>query len=420
MKELILFSLSRRFNNRSTKVFNILVIVFVFAIFFSDKIVLLVNPNFYDKDVVYVKDEDSALVDYLNENSNDQYQFLLIQGNIQEMVKENHLVIERHSQSYTLYSKYELSPIVVASFQTYLDFYKKQEVLLQSSQPELMQAYDEPVELLTDVLQEEQSMSENKANVLFLFVSAVYFMMLSFISSVASEVVNEKSTKTLELVLTSIPTQIHFISKILVGWLVIIIQGCLSGAYMLIAFILRNFIDQGAGLLRLANTLGIYLNEHLTFSQLLQTFDINVTFLIQVVYVLLFLLLGVLLIQVILVVVSSFTSSIEEAGNLQAPFYLFLMVLYYAVISLNTPQQLNEGIGYYLSFVPFLNMLLMPCRIMAMYVPTYEILISLSFSFVVTYIVCKKGMKVYARGVLDYSCKGFLDVVRKIQSNPRK
>lgn len=41
-------------------------------------------------------------------------------------------------------------------------------------------------------------------------VTGIYFMMLSFATTVANEVVYEKATKTLELILTSVSARTHF------------------------------------------------------------------------------------------------------------------------------------------------------------------------------------------------------------------
>ena len=119
----------------------------------------------------------------------------------------------------------------------------------------------------------------------------------------------------------------------------------------------------------------------------------------------LFLMLGVLFIQLVMVIVSSFVSSVEEAGNIQAPFYLLLLIIYYFVIAINNPYDLTEGIGYYMSYMPFINMLLMPCRLLISEVPIFEIVVSLSASIFAIICILYIGIPLYEKGVLDYSCK---------------
>ena len=91
--------------------------------------------------------------------------------------------------------------------------------------------------------------------------------------------------------------------------------------------------------------------------------------------------------------------------------------MYYLVMAINNPYDLNEGIGYYLSFVPLLNMLLMPCRLLISNVPFVQIFISMFFSILLIIFILHKGIPVYERGVLDYSCKGFIQVLKSLRKN---
>ncbi|MGN1344456.1 MAG: hypothetical protein ACI4U3_07740, partial [Traorella sp.] len=116
----------------------------------------------------------------------------------------------------------------------------------------------------------------------------------------------------------------------------------------------------------------------------------------------------------VLVVLSSFISNIEEAGNVQGPFYMLLMAVYYLAISLNTPYQMSEGIGYILSFFPFLSMLFMPCRLLIQNVSILELGLSALISLVFMYLVVSQGSIIYQRGVLDYTSKGFIDIMKKM------
>ena len=126
--------------------------------------------------------------------------------------------------------------------------------------------------------------------------------------------------------------------------------------------------------------------------------------------------MGVFLVQLVMVIVSSFVSSIEEAGNIQAPFYLVLLGFYYVTLALNNVHDLNEGIGFYLSFLPFFSMLLMPCRLLIGKVSFIQLLFSLTTSIVLILYILYKGIPIYERGVLDYSCKGFIQVLQSMHN----
>ncbi len=412
MRVLIRFSLHKRFKNKSTICFNILLCIGILGAIFSDKVVHFFDPEFSEQQTVYTSNIDVQLQTYLQESQND-YIFMPLTNTVEEHMKQNELVIEKIEQSYIVHSKYILSTMEMLNIQNYLSMYEKQKIMETSQQAELLEAYNAPIALENKVLNQKDSMSETKANIIFMFVSSVYFMMLSFISGVASEVVNEKTTKTLELILTSVSAKLHFYSKIIVGWLVIVLQGIASISYIIITLLIRQLYDQGAGLIAFLKQMKLLETEALTFQELIATFDLTSTFLMQVIMVLLFLCMGIFMMQLILVIISSFTATIEEASNIQAPFYLLLLGIYYLVTALNNPQDLSEGLGYTLSFVPLFNMLLMPCRIMAQQVPISELIVSLLCSITILICIINRGILIYEKGVLDYSNNGLKDIVRK-------
>lgn len=414
MKELVRFSLFRRFNNRSTKIFNIIIFVVIALVAFSDKLMKIVDPTMFDKEVIYVRNIDSSLVDFLQENAQDTYTFKEAKKIDKALNDEGKMVLSKSKDDFIISSKYEVSPNTIAAFEMQINRYRKDELMKREENIEVLNEYNQDIAISNKVSMKKVDISQEKSSLIFMFVTSIYFMMLSFVSGVASEVVNEKATKTLELILTSVNARTHFYSKLLVGWLVIVVQMVASLSYILFWILLRSVYDQGVGLLSFINKIGIAKLNGKTFYAVLANFDFTSSFFMKLFYVLLFLMLGILLIQLVLVIVSSFVSSIEEAGNIQAPFYLLLLGFYYLTLAINNPHDLNEGIGFYLSFVPFLNMLLMPCRLLVSEVPLTQMLISIAISGYLIYIVLKKGSKIYERGVLDYSCKGFIQVMKSM------
>lgn len=415
MKELLRFSLRRRFSNKATIAFNLIIFVVIAGACFSDKIMNIVDPSIMEKECVYVKGGEEDLLAYLNEIGNKDYVFKGINGKEKEKIEEGYKVLEVNEKEYLLHSKYKLSIQDMATYNMFINNYHKALLMADSENKEVLDKYNHTIEIKNKVIEKELSLSQEKSNLIFIFVTSIYFMMLSFVSGVASEVVNEKATKTLELILTSVNAKTHFYSKLLVGWFVIVMQGLLTLSYILFWLLVRSIYDQGVGLIAFVNKIGLMNLKEKNFYGLLFKFDFTKEFFMTIFWVILFLLLGILLIQLVLVIVSSFVSSIEEAGNIQAPFHLLLLGFYYLTLAINNPHDLNEGIGYYLSFVPFLNMLLMPCRLLIQNVPNIELLLSVGFSLVSILFIVKHGSKIYEKGVLDYSCKGFIDVIKKIK-----
>ena len=57
-------------------------------------------------------------------------------------------------------------------------------------------------------------------------------------------------------------------------------------------------------------------------------------------------------------------------------------------------------------------MLFMPCRLLSQQVAIFEILLSLAISLVAIYVILKKGCWLYQQGVLDYTSKGFIQIIK--------
>ena len=285
----------------------------------------------------------------------------------------------------------------------------KQELILeeQLKNNDLLLEYQAPILIKNKIKQKSIDVSSDKKNIISMVLTSIYFMMLSFASGVANEVINEKATKTLELILTSIDAKTHFLSKMIAGWLMIFIQ-CMSAAiYILFWFVIRNIYDHGVSLMSMASNMGLISPKIKNFTSLFHSFNINCSFIYLVLFILLFLFMGILFIQVLLVVISSFITNVEEASNIQAPFYFVLVCVYYLSLSINTPYHMSEGIGFYLSFLPFFSMLFMPSRLLLLNVNIYEIVLSIFISLISIYYMVKYGSKAYEKGVLDYSRTNF-------------
>ncbi|NBK97485.1 MAG: hypothetical protein EOM50_05625, partial [Erysipelotrichia bacterium] len=111
MKELIRFSLYRRFNNKSTKLFNLIIFMVIGAACFSDFIIDWINPSFNEKEIVYVQNVDEQLLSYLNEHSADTYLFKVMKEKKKTLLEEGYMILEQKTDYFIIHSKYALNPV---------------------------------------------------------------------------------------------------------------------------------------------------------------------------------------------------------------------------------------------------------------------------------------------------------------------
>jgi ABC-2 type transport system permease protein len=239
----------------------------------------------------------------------------------------------------------------------------------------------------------------------FIVVTSIYFMLLSFSTAVANEVVNEKTSNVIEVILTSVSHKEHYYSKLLIGWFTMVSQLLIHGCVFLFWLMVRMAFDDGSGLLSVLyrwqwmkfpyNSIEEWIRSlNIAWSQ------IGIIFLCAV-----FLMLGILLVQLLMVLISIHINSIEEAAAIQGPFYLGMLVVYYLAIFINSSEQLSGGWGYIFSYAPILSMLFMPSRLLLTSVMYSELLLALGIALLTLIICLIFGQEHYRNNLLKGSVK---------------
>ena len=415
MQVLIAFSLKRRFLNASTLLLNVLLALIITAAFFADEIVNFINPSLFDEQKVFLQ-VDEVVSEALMQMEMEGIVFETTDKSAAEIIEEDaKAYVLTHEENYQLITKYPIDETTQLLFNEILTSVHQNLALSEVLQEEALAYSQIQIQVENEAMQKDVDVDPNKQNLIFMIITSIYFTMLSFSTSVANEVVYEKSTRQLELILTSVSAKTHFLSKMLIGWLSILLQlGC-TIFFVVSAFLLRNSYDQGIGLIELINQLQLIHLEEKTFGALLGSIHVEGAFIFQCIFIFIFLMLGIIFVQMLLSIIASFVNSVEQAGSIQSPFYLILLAIYYFALSINTPYQLSEGIGFYCSFLPVLNMLLMPSRLLVQNVPIIELLLSASISIFAMIILFEKGSSIYQKGVLDYTGKGLMKIMQSMK-----
>ena len=416
MVELICFALKRRFKNRATYLLNFLLFIGLGLAVFSDQLIDFFAPHLFDDQKVVLVDFNEELANAFLQSEIDGYTFSLFEegDSIDTLLqKEDGIIILRASEEISAISLYPINQTVALSLQAVVNQTIQMmnlSTLFETS--EQLQQFMEGYTLKFEPRIQEIDLSDEKSQLIFMLITSIYFTMLSSSTSVGNEVIYEKATKQLELILTSVQAKDHFFSKMVVGWLAILCQGGLLVFMVIFWLFVRQQMDQGMGLIALMKNLGFIQGEVVNFAQLFSFLRLETQTLSILCFVSLFLAIGIFFTQMVIVIFSSFIASMEEAGNIQAPIYLIFLAIYYFTLSVNTPYQLSQGIGFILSFFPFFSMLFMPCRLLSQQVAIFEILLSLAISLVAIYVILKKGCWLYQQGVLDYTSKGFIQIIK--------
>lgn len=239
----------------------------------------------------------------------------------------------------------------------------------------------------------------------FIVITSIYFMLLSFSTAVANEVVNEKTSNVIEVILTSVSHKEHYYSKLLIGWFTMLSQLVIHGFGLIFWLMVRVAFDSGRGMLLLLYRWKWILVQYQSIEEWLQSFTIGTGEISTIILCAIFLMLGILLVQLLMVLVSVHINSIEEATAIQGPFYLGMLIVYYMAIFINSSEQLNQGWGYLFSYTPILSMLFMPSRLLSTNVMISELVLSLGIALLTLIIFIILGEDHYRKNLLKGSNK---------------
>jgi len=388
MKTLLKFAFKRRFMNKMTVILQVIFILLVCLIFYFDKISDVLNLEFNQAIPINIESSLRKLI--VNEDE------WTTQGFVFTNDKEA-ITITKEKDLY-LISKVDEINIQSKIYQLLLSNHQlRMESESNSSVYKWLEKYESiEVEFLEFKVEDNQF----KHQLIILFLTSIYFMMLNFIAVNSNEIIMEKTSHMIPIILSSVSVRVHFITKLIVGFSSIVFQIVSSIGIVGLVIFSRYRLDQGKGLIQLIVRYLPVNIESISLSELLKLIDFKWSDVNYVLLGLLFILLGIFLIQICILILSSKVRTMEEAASIQGPFYLFLLVTYYLALSLNTSHSLSTGLGYSLSFVPVFSMLIMPMRLLTENVISIEVMVSILFTivfisliFILFYPIYEKSIK---------------------------
>lgn len=389
MKTLLKFSFKRRFLNKMTLFLQLLFIVVISLMFYFDKVSDFFNLEFNAPIPVYIEPSLRKLIINEEDWKNRGFKFTIEKDTIQISQKDNVYTITQVNDIYTQSKLYELL----------LDNHQKRK---ESSSNSSVQKWLEDYESI-DVNFEEFRQEENqfKHQLIILLLTSIYFMLLNFIAVNSNEIIMEKTSHMIPIILTHVKIKAHFMSKLIIGFVSVLIQIVSSMGIIGLVGLSRYQYDQGEGLIKLAVKLLPIKIDSFNLKDILLLLNLSWNDFYQILLGLIFILLGIFIIQLCILILSSKVKTMEEAASIQGPFYLILLMIYYLALSLNTTQSLSDGIGYVLSFMPVFSMLIMPMRLLTQHVMSIEIIVSVLFSMALISLIFIALYPIYRLGIRE-------------------
>jgi len=253
-----------------------------------------------------------------------------------------------------------------------------------------------PIEISKTSLEETDVDEESELlmGTIFPIIILPFFMLTIFlIQMIGAEINEEKSTKSMEIIISNVSPATHFMSKLLAGNIFVLSQGFLLILYVLIGGVIRLLLNDGN--LLGDTTLIADLTSSLSSIGIMDKLGsvIPLTLILMIVtFVAYSLLAGIL---------ASITTNMEDFQQMQTPIVIISLVGYY----LSMMAVMFDGSMFIrgVSYVPFISSLLSPALLALGQIGIIDICISIVLTIIVVFVLYRYGLRIYKVGILNYS-----------------
>lgn len=280
----------------------------------------------------------------------------------------------------------------------------KQEIAIRESglTEEQIMSLTSPATIETVLTNPDKENEANKdliaAGVIMIIILPSFFLILTLVQMIGSEVNDEKTTRSMEIIISNVSPQTHFLSKVFSSTLFVIIQGVLLILEAIVAVLVRVFTSGGMNLGVASGDIASQISSILT-----QVSDSGIltTVMQGLPWILLLFLFSFVLYAIVAGVLASMTTSMEDFQQLQTPIMLVIMAGYYLAIMASQ----FEGALFIkiMSYIPMISFMVSPALFMLGQIGIWELVISTLITIVCTWVFFKYGLRIYKVGILNYS-----------------
>ena len=384
---------------------NIDSIIKAFGGDFNDTLELLVidNANVFDdfknnylNNIQFINDYDEVVVTKYDKT------YEAAKNEIEEDNNKLLLVINYDETNYLkakITSNDEIGTITNTMIQTTLNSVRSEIVLSEYSiTNEMFNNINNRVELETEVLNKDNFENGMMISSIMQIITFPVFMLIIFlVQMIGAEVNEEKTTKSMEIIISNVSPKTHFISKIIAANAFVIIQGLLLIAFVIIGTITRiviggelisqdisSEIESLTGMIdfgSIANGIGIILPV--------------MVIMIILTFIAYSLLAGIL---------ASMTTNLEDYQQMETPIVVISLVGYY----LSVMAGMFNGSLFIriMSYIPFISSMLSPTLYVIGEITIFDLLGSILLLIGAIYLLTKYGLRIYKVGILNYSGTG--------------
>lgn len=256
---------------------------------------------------------------------------------------------------------------------------------------------NEEVQIERELLGVDAENSETKEIIKTISIVVVYMVLIIILSRIANEIAQEKVSKSIEYVLTSVTAGEYLISKVLSVTIATLIQVL----YTFVYYIIGNSI----------NSLLVMQSTGASFGSSFINIDTSIASYILVMAA--YLIFTVFLTALIQATLTSKTTSVAEAGNTTMILLFLIVILYLVSLSAISPYITVTPLMYIISCIPIVSTFFVPAMMIIGQATTLQIIISFIVLIMSVPFIFKFCSKRFKNGILDYTSSNKKKKVKK-------
>ena len=268
--------------------------------------------------------------------------------------------------------------------------------------------------ILSEDAREDEEFMEIIGGIITIVFIVPFFLLINLIvQMIGAEINEEKSSKSMEIIISSVSPEAHFMSKLISANVFAITQGALLLLYSFIGSIIRAFTSSGLNnavndtIANNPDSIG-KVNEYI--NMFIQS-DIFSKLLAGIPFFLILILLSFLAYSLFIGVLASVTTSMEDYNQIQTPVMIFLLLGYFMAIYASVFQ--GSTFITIMAYIPFISGILAPVMYTLGEMTIGGLLIAIGLLLIVCYLLYKYGLKVYKVGILNYSSSNLWNKIFK-------
>jgi len=403
---LVKISFNKKLKSKWFIAVNVILAIAMFALFNLNSIITFFGGDFDKSLEILVYDKTNISYDYLKNNLTNLANNLDEDKLVIKQVTENKKELKDDEILITLNIEDKLlSASVTSEKKIDQDIYQliyqslnstKQQVLVEklNLDSNTLVMLSNSINIDRIVLSDKKTQDENTSIIMStVFPSLIlpFFMLIIFlVQMVGGEICEEKTTKSMEIIISNVSPKIHLLSKIVANNLFVLLQAVLLFIYALVSY----FISSRSGSLNIPSEVTSIWDE-LVATGLIKSVVSFLPFLLVLI------LLSFLAYSLLAGILASMTTNIEDFQQLQAPIVFILLAGYYLSIMAGMFQ--GSAFLKAASYIPLISCLLSPTLFVMGEVTMVDVTISIVLLIAFLYLIVNYGMKVYKVGILNYS-----------------